>query len=118
MRASERPRKGIFISYARADGEAAARSLHERLSADLPEIPAWLDRFEIEGGVGWWNQIEKQLDRAEFLVSVLEGSILLAKARREPSGFAGVNASLVRYLASLKNPARPLDVPISGGSAS
>jgi TetR/AcrR family transcriptional repressor of nem operon len=51
---------------------------------------------------------------AEFLVSVMEGSILLAKARREPSGFAGVNASLIRYLASLRNPA----LPLSGGSAS
>jgi TetR/AcrR family transcriptional regulator, transcriptional repressor for nem operon len=54
---------------------------------------------------------------AEFLVSVLEGSILLAKARREPAPFAGVQASLHRYLDSLRNPARSLDAPAFGGSA-
>ena len=54
---------------------------------------------------------------AEFLVSVMEGSILLAKARREPAAFAGVQASLIRYLASLQNPARTVDAPRSGGLA-
>ena len=56
---------------------------------------------------------------AEFLVSVMEGSILLAKARRAPTAFAGVQASLTRYLASLQNPAHPLGAPIptSGGPA-
>ncbi len=54
---------------------------------------------------------------AEFLVSVMEGSILLAKARREPTAFAGVQASLTRYLASLQNPARPLAAPLPGGIA-
>ena len=56
---------------------------------------------------------------AEFLVSVMEGSILLAKARREPTGFAGVQASLRRYLASLvRDPARPSGVSPSGGFVS
>ena len=54
---------------------------------------------------------------AEFLVSVMEGSILQAKARREPTAFAGVQISLHRYLASLQNPARPLDAPFLGGIA-
>src|SRR5262245_60480739 len=54
---------------------------------------------------------------AEFLVSVMEGSILLAKARREPSGFDGVNASLGRYLESLKNPARSTSAPALGGQS-
>ena len=52
---------------------------------------------------------------AEFLVSVMEGSILLAKARREAAGFVGVQASLGRYLESLKNPARPTPAPALGG---
>lgn len=32
---------------------------------------AWLDRYEIEGGVGWWNQVEQELDRAEYLILVM-----------------------------------------------
>jgi WD40 repeat protein len=64
-------RHGVFISYARADGESAARQIHARLRADAPDIPAWLDRFEVEGGVGWWTQIERELDRAEFLILVM-----------------------------------------------
>ncbi len=61
----------MFISYARADGEAAARRIHARLQAGAPDIPAWLDRFEVEGGVGWWTQIEQELDRAEFLILIM-----------------------------------------------
>ena len=38
---------------------------------EVPDVPAWLDRYEIEGGIGWWNQIEQQLDRAEFLILVM-----------------------------------------------
>jgi hypothetical protein len=66
MKPNSQVRQGVFISYARSDGEVIARALHARLSAEAPDIPAWLDRFEIEGGVGWWNQIEQELDRAEF----------------------------------------------------
>lgn len=51
---------------------------------------------------------------ADFLMSVLEGSILLAKARREPGAFAGVQDSLTRYLETLRNP-RPLTAPKNGG---
>ena len=65
------PRRGAFISYARADGESAARALHGRLGVDAPDIPAWLDRYDIEGGIGWWNQIEQELERAEFLLLVM-----------------------------------------------
>jgi WD40 repeat protein len=75
-RTSGPARHGVFISYARADGEAAARALHARLEAEVPDIPAWLDRFEIEGGAGWWNQIEQELDRAEFLVLIITPSAL------------------------------------------
>jgi TetR/AcrR family transcriptional repressor of nem operon len=54
---------------------------------------------------------------ATFLVSVMEGSILVAKARREPEAFADVQVSLLRYLDSLRNPARTLDAPTLGGVA-
>jgi WD40 repeat protein len=77
-------REGVFISYARSDGESAARALHARLAADAPDIPAWLDRFEIEGGVGWWRQIEQELDRAEFLLLVMTPAAMTSEnTRRE-----------------------------------
>lgn len=79
-----RPRQGAFISYARADGESAARTLHARLQADAPDVRAWLDRYEIEGGVGWWNQIEEALDRAEFLLLVMTPAAMHSEnTRRE-----------------------------------
>jgi hypothetical protein len=71
MSPSARARQGVFVSYARSDGEAVARALHERLAAEAPDIEAWLDRFEIEGGVGWWKQIDQELVRAEFLLMVM-----------------------------------------------
>ncbi|HEY4957748.1 MAG TPA: NB-ARC domain-containing protein, partial [Caldimonas sp.] len=71
MRVSAPARQGVFVSYARSDGEAIARALHERLASEAPDIEAWLDRYEIEGGVGWWKQIDQELDRAEFLLLVM-----------------------------------------------
>lgn len=77
-------RQGVFISYARADGETLARALQERLNAAAPELPTWLDRLELEGGVGWWSQIEQQLDRVEFLIIVMtQAALRSANTRRE-----------------------------------
>jgi WD40 repeat protein len=76
------PRRGAFISYARADGESAARALHGRLGVDAPDIPAWLDRYDIEGGVGWWNQIEQELERAEFLLLVMTPAAIRSENMR------------------------------------
>ena len=76
MTARSEARQGVFISYAREDGEVAARALHARLTMDAPDVVAWLDRYEIEGGVGWWNQVEQQLDRAEYLILVMTPAAL------------------------------------------
>jgi WD40 repeat protein len=84
MGVTEIARHSAFISYARQDGEAIARSLQARLSADAPDIPAWLDRLELEGGIGWWKQIEQQLDRAEFLLLVMTPAAMRSEnTRRE-----------------------------------
>ena len=84
MNPSRAARQGAFISYARADGEPAARALQERLRLDAPDVPTWLDRLELEGGVGWWSQIEKELDRAEFLIIVMTPAAMRsANTRRE-----------------------------------
>lgn len=84
MSPSRPARQGAFISYARTDGEPAARALQERLRQDAPDIPTWLDRLELEGGVGWWSQIEQELDRAEFLLIVMTPAAMQsANTRRE-----------------------------------
>lgn len=84
MSPGARPRQGVFISYARADGEAAAQALQQRLRDEAPDLSTWLDRAELEGGVGWWSQIERELDRAEFLVIVLSPAAMRSEnTRRE-----------------------------------
>jgi hypothetical protein len=72
-------RHGVFLSYARSDGEAFANALRKRLNQDLPSLPVWQDRHEIEGGVGWWRQIEAALERVEFLVSVMTPAALASE---------------------------------------
>ena len=84
MRPSGQMRHGVFISYARSDGEAAARALHHRLAAEAPDVETWLDRFDIEGGVGWWRQIDEALDRAEYLLLVMTPAAMRSEnTRRE-----------------------------------
>ena len=82
MHARRSPRDGAFVSYARADGEVLARDLLVRLAADAPEIPVWMDRLELEGGVGWWNQIEQQLDQVEFLILVMTPAAMRSENTR------------------------------------
>lgn len=63
------PRQGVFISYARADGEALARDLYARLQAE--GLPLWRDLDRLEGGRDWWLQIASALDQCEFMVLVM-----------------------------------------------
>jgi len=52
---------------------------------------------------------------AFFLMSVMEGTVLLAKAHRTPFAFVAAEASLVRYLETLRNPRpRPAARSIGG----
>ena len=76
-------KSGVFISYARKDGEQFADSLRLRLAAQAPDIRVWQDRPEIEGGVGWWRQIEAALERVEFLVIVMTGAALESEVTRK-----------------------------------
>jgi len=76
-------RSGAFISYARADGEAHATSLSARLQAEAPDIRVWQDRPEIEGGLGWWRQIEDALERVEFLILVVTPAVLTSQVTRK-----------------------------------
>src|ERR1700685_3742639 len=64
-------RARVFISYARRDGEAFATELRRRIETAQPEITVWQDRSEMEGGVGWWDQITSALEEGDFLVLVM-----------------------------------------------
>jgi hypothetical protein len=76
-------KSGVFISYARKDAEAFAAGLRERLLHDARELHVWQDRPDIEGGVGWWRQIEEALDRVEFLVIVMTPAVLDSEVTRK-----------------------------------
>jgi hypothetical protein len=65
--ASGEPR--VFISYARTDGESYTRNLYTRL--EKAGIPCWMDRFGMEGGKDWRQQILEALGTVEFLVLVM-----------------------------------------------
>jgi WD40 repeat protein len=67
---------GLFLSYARADGETRAAELVNRLARDAPEIVIKQDRLFLEGGVGWWKQITDAIDSAEFLVLLMTPAAL------------------------------------------
>jgi hypothetical protein len=69
-------KSGAFISYARKDGEAFANSLRERLQSEAPDLRIWQDHRGIEGGVGWWRQIEEALENVEFLIIVMTDALL------------------------------------------
>lgn len=62
---------GAFLSYARADGEEFADRLRQRLRSDAPDIEVKQDRLLLEGGVGWWKQLQDAIDSVEFLVLVM-----------------------------------------------
>jgi len=64
----------IFVSYARADGEEAARELLKLLTEN--DLSAWLDHLDLDSGIDWWRQVESALQRVEHLVLVLTPAAL------------------------------------------
>ena len=63
------PRRGVFISYARTDGQAFANALRAKLERE--GVPLWQDRVGMEGGRDWWLQIKEAIDHSEFMVLVM-----------------------------------------------
>jgi len=76
-------RSGVFISYARTDGEDFATTLRQRLTREAPDVRVWQDRSDIEGGLGWWRQIEDALERVEFLLIVLTPASLCSEITKK-----------------------------------
>jgi hypothetical protein len=94
---SKKPR--VFLSYARKDGEEFAKNLRKRLEEGEPEITLWQDRSGMEGGVGWWKQIEEALDQAKFLVIVMTPAAMQSQMTRKEWRYArqrGVNVYPVK----------------------
>jgi WD40 repeat protein len=89
----------VFLSYARKDGEEFATRLRKRLQAEESEITVWQDRAEMEGGVGWWKQIEGALDHVKFLVIVMTPEAVHSEMTRKEWRYArqsGVNVYPVK----------------------
>src|ERR1043166_4146014 len=79
-------KSGVFISYARSDGEQQAFSLRRRLEA--AGIRLWQDREGMEGGRDWWLQITAALDAVEFMVLVMTPAALTSGLVRKEWRYA------------------------------
>src|SRR6185369_1419625 len=79
-------RTGVFISYARDDGEEFANDLRQRLEAE--GIPLWQDRVGMEGGRDWWLQITEALDLVQFMALVITPSAIQSETVRKEWRYA------------------------------
>ena len=83
---STQARSGVFISYARDDGEELASVLRMRLETE--GIPLWQDRVRMEGGRDWWLQITAALDQVEFMALVITPEALKSDTVRKEWRYA------------------------------
>ncbi len=83
---SAQQRSGVFISYARSDGEAFAHRLRERL--EKQNVPLWQDRVGMEGGRDWWLQITEALDNVAFMAMVATPNALKSEIVRKEWRYA------------------------------
>jgi WD40 repeat protein len=75
-------REGIFISYARKDGEPSATEIRRCLADE--QFKLWQDRVSLEGGREWWFQITEALDNVEFMILVVtRGTLESTIVRKE-----------------------------------
>lgn len=81
-------RSGVFLSYARADGEQFAADLRERLREKASDIVIKQDRLLLEGGVGWWKQLTEAIESVEFLVLVMTPSAMQSETVRKEWRYA------------------------------
>jgi hypothetical protein len=102
------PTLRIFISYARSDGEAFATTLRQRLERDQPDLTLWRDREAMEGGVGWWRQIQDALDHVEYMVLVATPNAMTSKVMRDEWHYARQQGVCIY---PVQVPGQPLDFP-------
>ena len=83
---SNQQREGVFISYARSDGEAFAVRLRQQL--EKQKIKLWQDRVRMEGGRDWWSQITEALDNVAFMALVATPNALKSEVVRKEWRYA------------------------------
>ena len=83
---SPQQRSGVFISYARSDGEAFAHRLRQQL--EKQNISLWQDRVGMEGGRDWWSQITEALDNVAFMALVATPNALKSEVVRKEWRYA------------------------------
>jgi TIR domain/NB-ARC domain len=69
-------RKSVFLSYARKDAAALAGRLRHDLTASGLDV--WLDTVALEGGQSWTQEIERTLDRADAVVTLMTAASYLS----------------------------------------
>jgi hypothetical protein len=96
------PRSGVFISYARSDGEAFAHRLRQRL--EKQQIKLWQDRVALEGGRDWWLQITEALDNVQFMALVVTPNALKSEIVRKEWRYARQQGVCVYPIKGSPNP--------------
>ena len=86
-------KSGIFLSYARSDGEDFAREVRTRLEGE--QFSLWQDRVSMEGGRDWWLQIVEALDHVEFMVLLMTPATLHSSTVRKEWRYARQNGVCV-----------------------
>ena len=72
---------GIFISYRRDDAGGWAGRVRDRLHADFPGVPIFMDVDAIGPGARWRDEITKALAAADVFLAVLDRDFARADSR-------------------------------------
>jgi len=75
----------VFISYAKKDTRELALRLHEMLNA-MPGFTAWMDETLVPGK-SWARSIEREIDRADFVVVLLSPDVNRPEEDDQPRSF-------------------------------
>jgi formylglycine-generating enzyme required for sulfatase activity len=94
----------IFISYAKKDTKALAGQLRDALAA-LTGITAWMDQ-SIETGISWAYQIQREIDRCDYMVVLLSPDV--NRDPTLPEGRSFVLNELDYALYEVKKPVIPV----------
>jgi formylglycine-generating enzyme required for sulfatase activity len=92
----------FFISYAKKDTRALALGLAEALEAP-PELTAWVDKELKATGSTWSRQIEREIQRCDYMIVLLSEDV--NRSEDHPSGESFVLKE-IEYMIQLKKDKR------------
>jgi hypothetical protein len=92
----------VFISYAKKDTRALAERLFRELNA-IEGVSAWMDE-SLEPASSWARQIEREIDRAEYMVVLISPDVSRPETSEQSHSF--VLNEIQRALDS--NPRKPI----------